>query len=221
MRGYLGLSMIGLLILALGVFPFSSQATTERIKGTPPPSFFRMEVQGFTNESGPFGFPLLVIHQGETYTLKILFTREDTNDTITIMVLSLQNNSYGIQDMSLPEGITYAINPYSLELATNATYSANLTIVVSPTTRVGNVTLGIRAEFYLSGGDGYYGPADTSRGFTLEIEQSVSATGGIDLGHLAIIGVVIAAIAIIGLTAVEYRRKKLSKTSQRPPQQMQ
>lgn len=204
MRKHLWLSIVGILILALGILPFSSQA--------PLVPLFRMEMQGFTNESGPFGVPELVIHQGETDTLKILFTRQNTNDNITITVLSLKNY-YGIQDMSLPEGITYAINPYSLELFSNATYSANLTIVVSPIARVGNVTLGVKAQFYSIGSAGYSGVAEVGEGFTLEIEQHVPATSGIDFELLAIIVIVAAAIALTGLTVVGYRRRKLLKTT--------
>ena len=173
----------------------------------PPPPPFRMVFQGFTNESSMW----LVIRQGETGMLRILFTRQYTNETLS-MRLWLDSDGG-----NLPEGISYAINPYLLELSTDADYSVNLTIVASPNARVGNFTIGLGGSYYRVGVDDYN--SQFGQRFTLELGQSVPATGGIDFGLLAIIGVVLAAIALIGLTVVEYRRKKLSKTSQRPPQQ--
>jgi hypothetical protein len=194
--------MIGLLALALGVFPFSSQATIERRKEMPPPlPPFRMVFQGFTNESSMW----LVIRQGETGMLRILFTRQYINETLSMRLWL--DSDYG----NLPEGISYTINPYLLELSTDADYSVNLTIVASPNARVGNFTIRLGGLYYRAGVDDYN--SQFGQGFTLEIEKSVPATGGIDSGLLGIIGVVIAAIALIGLTVVECRRKKLSKTS--------
>lgn len=173
----------------------------------PPPPPFRMVFQGFTNESSMW----LVIRQGETGMLRIRFTRQYTNETLS-MRLWLDSD-----DGNLPEGISYTIDPYLLELSTDADYSVNLTIVASPNARVGNFTMGLGGLYYRVGVDDYN--SQFGQGFTLEIGQSVPATGGIDFRLLAIIGVVIAAIALMGLTVVEYRRRKLLRTSQRPPQQ--
>jgi len=200
MRRHLRLSMIWLLILSLGVFPFSSRSIA-------PPLPFRMVFQGFTNES-----PMrLVIRQGETGVLRILFTRQYSNETLSIRLW------LGGDDGNLPEGISYTINPYLLELSTDADYLVNLTIVASPNARVGNFVIGLGGSFYPS--ETGMGVTEFGQGFTLEIGQIVPATGGIDFRLLAIVGFAIAAIALIGLTVVEYRRRKLLRTSQRPPQQ--
>lgn len=177
MERHLWLSMIWLLILALGVFPFSSQATIESMKGIgipSPPLPFRMVFQGFTNES-PWR---LVIRQGETGILRILFTRRYSNETLSMRLW------LDADDGNMPEGISYAINPYLLELSTDADYSVNLTIVASPNARVGSFVVGLGGLFYPSRTG--IGLTEFGQGFTLEIRP---ATGWCDLNGDGVVNI--------------------------------
>jgi hypothetical protein len=185
MTKYLWFSMVGLVVLAaVTVYHFSS-ATSEKVVDTPSSLPFdgalvvlpfRMDVRGFTIlETSPSGFPKLVIRQGETGILNILFTRQYTDGNVPLKLwfygiapnFDIWQNTWDVQNMNLPDGITCSISPSTLELSTDNTYSADLTIVASPNARVGNFKVMVNVWFPSSHTENR--TAGTGKSFTLEI----------------------------------------------------
>jgi hypothetical protein len=169
-----------LLLVGLGIYHFAPQTNKENsIRGIAPPPSFRMTL----NPSSGFnvgmdrlsGFPKYALCQGATGELQIVFTRQYTDEKVLVELwfygrspdFDIWENTWTKQNMSLPEGITSSINPDTLELSTDAAYSADLTIAVSPTAKVGSFKVMVDAWFSPSHSGN--GTAGTGKSFMLEI----------------------------------------------------
>jgi hypothetical protein len=219
MRWYFWLIVVGLVLVEFEVCHFGFPATYGQ-SGPATSLPFRMGLQGFTNESSsPSGFPKLVLRQGETGILKINFTPEETNDTVSLRLwfygkapnFDAWENTWDVQNMSLPEGVTSSIDHSTIQLSNNTTRSADLVIVASPNARVGDFKVIFDVWFSPS----YNGnvTTGTSKPFTLEISQGLPTTGGLVM-NIALITVVIVVLlsALAGL-AIVLKHRSSSKTT--------
>jgi len=121
------------------------------------------------------GFTELILRQGETGTVQIVFTRQSTDEKVMIGLwfygkapnFDVWENTWNQQNMSLPEGITGYVNPSTLELSTNDPRFASLTITASPDARIGDYKLMVDA--WVSPSQTGNGTSATYKPFMLEV----------------------------------------------------
>jgi hypothetical protein len=223
MRWYVWLIAIGLVMVGLEICPFNFQAANGQ-GGPAPPLPFRMNLQGFTNESSlPSGFPKLVLRQGETRLLEINFAEVETDGNVSLRLwfygiapnFDVWENTWDTQKMSLPEGITGFIDPSTVELSNNSNFSADLTIVASPNAKVGDfkVMVDVRFSPSHSGNE----TAGTDEAFMLEIAPSVPATVGFDMNLALIILIVGLVLSSLVVSAIVLWRRKGTSEPIEPP----
>jgi len=181
MNRYFLVVVIGVLVLAaFGIYHVASpmfQATPDNARGIvpAPPMRMVMEVQNLTvGTDKESGFPKLTLHQGDTGSLRLVFTRQYTTEKVTVKL-----RFYGISpdfdiwlygddhNASLPDGITSSIAPSILELSADTPCSADLTIVASTNAQIGDFKLMV-SVLYSPSGHGS-GESGTGKSFMLEI----------------------------------------------------
>ena len=154
--GALGLALVTFIT---PLWPAFFQISLNSSKGPAPPLPTEMlmdltSVQRFTaGVDKDSGFTKLILHQGETGTVQIVFTRQYTDETVMIRLwfygkapnFDIWENTWNQQNMSLPEGIAGYVNPSTLELSTNDPSSASLTITARPDARIGDYKLMVEA----------------------------------------------------------------------------
>ena len=182
------------------ITPSPSQ-TQQSSSGPAPPIPFRIDVQTVTNDSAsPSVFPMLTLHQGETETLRINLTPQETNNNVSLRLwfygiapnFDSWTNTWDTKNMSLPPGITSSLNPSTLLLSDNTTQTATLTLTVAPNARTGDFKVMVDAWFAPS--DNSSPTMSTDRAFVLEIAQSPATTLNLNIaiyGAAALIAVVI------------------------------
>jgi hypothetical protein len=188
------------------ISPSPTPITTYGLNGPAPSPPFRMDLQGFTNESSPpSGFPKMILRQGETGILKVNLTQGETNDNVSVKLwfygiapnFDAFQNTWDPMSMSLPAGITYSLDPSTVLLSNNATFSATLAISAASNARVGDYKVIVDAWFSPSHSGN--GTAGISKPLILEIAKSSSETGGLSvtLALIVVVGVLLSAFVIL------------------------
>jgi hypothetical protein len=194
------------------ISPSPTLSTTYGLNGPAPSPPFQMDLQGFTNKSSlPSGFPKMILRQGETGILKVNLTQGETNDNVSVKLwfygiapnFDASQNTWDPMSMSLPAGITYSLDPSTVLLSNNATFSATLTISAASNARVGDYNVMVDAWFSPS----YSGNATAgiSKPLILEIAKSSTATGVLSV-TLALIVVVVLLSVFVTLVYSKKRR---------------